>query len=152
MSEAQDARLLDALNVMVGSAGWGCDVVIQYDEEDGYWLTEVERGRYVGEAMEPVTDMVRLPDLRSAIYAAVKWHNDEALRPHGWRKRINLDLPGVSSAIGERERELESALRWNLYAPDTPNGLRHGAGCPESTHPGAGCSCGYDLLVTDGSE
>lgn len=50
------------------------------------------------------------------------------------------------AAPGERERVLEQALRWNLFAPDTADGLRHGAGCPEDTHPGAGCSCGLYLL------
>ena len=67
----EDAARLDYLDALVKHPKWRCDVMLQYDHEDGVWLSDAERGTSL--QTTPLDDGVtKTPDIRGAIDAAMK--------------------------------------------------------------------------------
>ena len=74
--------LLAALEEIVKSERHWEDILLCYDEEDGFWISTVERGRSYKYPTHELDLASRRATLAEAIKAAVDWHNKDAQRPY----------------------------------------------------------------------
>lgn len=83
MSESNGVESIDMLATLerlVKDEGWGTDVVLCYDEEDGFWLASLERGS-LGVHKSKDNEDVRRGSIAEAIKAAVDYEREEKSRP-----------------------------------------------------------------------
>ena len=89
MDKARSAEeLLAALEAITKSAEFNCDVILCYDEEDGFWLAAVERGTTRPHPVYEDNLEKRRGTLEEAILAAVDWNNKEGRKPFSFRRQI----------------------------------------------------------------
>ena len=89
-SVIESSKLLGALEALVKNEGYNSDILLCYDEEDGFWLAPIERGDIPTHTLETKDKDVSAirGTLAEAICEAVEWNNEDAVKRYPWRKRI----------------------------------------------------------------